>query len=98
MYGIFTYIWLIFMVNVGKYTIHGSYGLQVATSSWNRVIYDGFYHKSKVIVCLGFLIAINGRKNKDLTLLQTRSEMAEKSLDLLGWKVENVTSFFCLRK
>ena len=30
MYGIFTYIWLIFMVNVGKYTIHGSYG------SWNH--------------------------------------------------------------
>ena len=27
MYSIFTYIWLIFMVNVGKYTIHGSYGL-----------------------------------------------------------------------
>ena len=26
MYGIFTYIYLIFMVNVGKYTIHGSYG------------------------------------------------------------------------
>ena len=26
MYGIFTYIWLIFMVNVAKYTIHGSYG------------------------------------------------------------------------
>ena len=26
MYSIFTYIWLIFMVNVGKYTIHGSYG------------------------------------------------------------------------
>ena len=26
MYGIFTYIWLIFRVNVGKYTIHGSYG------------------------------------------------------------------------
>ena len=23
MYGISTYIWLIFMVNVGKYTIHG---------------------------------------------------------------------------
>ena len=27
MYGIFTYIWLIFMVNVGIYTIHGSYGI-----------------------------------------------------------------------
>ena len=27
MYGIFAHIWLIFMVNVGKYTIHGSYGV-----------------------------------------------------------------------
>ena len=27
MYGIFTYIWLIFMVNLGKYAIDGSYGL-----------------------------------------------------------------------
>ena len=26
MYGIFIYIWLIYMVNVGKYTIHGCYG------------------------------------------------------------------------
>ena len=26
MYGIFTYIWLIFIVNAGKYTIHGCYG------------------------------------------------------------------------
>ena len=25
MYGIFTYMWLMLMVNVGKYTIHGSY-------------------------------------------------------------------------
>ena len=28
MYGIFTYIWLVFMVNVGKYTIHGCYGIK----------------------------------------------------------------------
>ena len=27
MYVIFTYIWLICMVNVGEYTIHGSYGV-----------------------------------------------------------------------
>ena len=27
MYGIFTYIWLIFLVNVGMYTIHGSSGI-----------------------------------------------------------------------
>ena len=29
MYGIFTCIWLICMVNVGKYSIHGSYGICV---------------------------------------------------------------------
>ena len=29
MYGIFTYIWLIFMVNVAKYTIHGSHVLYI---------------------------------------------------------------------
>ena len=27
MYGIFNYIWVIFGVNVGKYTIHGASGL-----------------------------------------------------------------------
>ena len=27
MYGIFTYIWLILIANVGKYTIHGSYAI-----------------------------------------------------------------------
>ena len=26
MYGIFTYIWLISVVNVGKYSIHGAFG------------------------------------------------------------------------
>ena len=26
MYGIFTYIWVIYGVNVGKYSIHGAYG------------------------------------------------------------------------
>ena len=26
MYGIFIYIWLTSMVNVGKYSIHGAYG------------------------------------------------------------------------
>ena len=29
MSGIFTYIWLKFMVHAGEYTIHGSYGYQV---------------------------------------------------------------------
>ncbi len=29
MYGISTYIWFMFMVNVGKYSIHGSYGIDL---------------------------------------------------------------------
>ena len=33
MYGIFTYIWLIFMVNVATYTIHGSYGYGICEIS-----------------------------------------------------------------
>ena len=33
MYGIFTYIWHEFMVNVRKYTIHGSYGIQASIYS-----------------------------------------------------------------
>ena len=27
MYGIFAYIWVIYGANVGKYSIHGSYGI-----------------------------------------------------------------------
>jgi hypothetical protein len=26
MYGIYTYIWVMFRANVGKYSIHGAYG------------------------------------------------------------------------
>ena len=39
MYGIFTYIWLIFMGNVGKYTIHGSSGIYTIFHS----VYDWFF-------------------------------------------------------
>ena len=38
MYGIFTYIWLIFMVNVGIYTIHGSYG--IAKKLWTLCFFS----------------------------------------------------------
>ena len=31
--GIFTYMWLKFMVNVGKYSIHGAYGHDNVISS-----------------------------------------------------------------
>ena len=39
LYGIFTYIWLIFMVNVGKYTIHGCYGNIVRSLFGTRVLH-----------------------------------------------------------
>jgi hypothetical protein len=36
MYGIFTYIWAIFGVNVGKYAIHGASGMFIfITCNWN---------------------------------------------------------------
>ena len=38
MYGIYTYIWLIFMVNVGKYAIHGSYGSYMFLSSYRILL------------------------------------------------------------
>ena len=34
MYGIFTYIWLIFILNVGKFTIHGFYGYYSCKSTY----------------------------------------------------------------
>jgi hypothetical protein len=38
MYGIFTYIWAIFGVNVGKYSIHGASGW------WQCVLFCGLWH------------------------------------------------------
>ena len=35
MYGIFTYIWLVFMVNVGQYTIHGWYGYRYMNQAFS---------------------------------------------------------------
>jgi len=35
MYGIFTYIWVIFRANVGTYSIHGAYGIvQICSNSF----------------------------------------------------------------
>ena len=60
MYGIFTYIWLIFMVNVGKYTIHGSYG------KWQDAAYKWIcYHAQQ--------IKTHVRHNKSLRLFWTNS-------------------------
>ena len=50
MCGIFTYIWINFMVNVGQYTIHGTYGLYLITILHNlaHVVGD---HVSILICC-----------------------------------------------
>jgi hypothetical protein len=39
MYSIFTYIWVIFTANVGKYSIHGAYGI-VSHYRWTRLGYQ----------------------------------------------------------
>ena len=41
MYGIFTYIWVIYGVNAGKYSIHGSYG----------ILDDGIHHDFRLPGC-----------------------------------------------
>ena len=41
MYGIFTYIWLIFIVNVGKHTLHGAYGNYGTGISEYVIVYSG---------------------------------------------------------
>jgi len=60
MCGIFRYIWLIFMVNVGKYTIHGWYG------RWHSYLYsevllqqvgDVLFKQS--VICLGIVVSIS---------------------------------------
>ena len=53
--GIFTYIWLEFMVNVGKYAIHGSYG------PWLTI-------KTKKTISRGFLAYMGVSKNNGFSL------------------------------
>ena len=54
MYGIFTYIWLVFMVNVGKYTIHGLYGLldSLLSNDLHRCFQRNFLCFAKVLAAL----------------------------------------------
>ena len=57
MYGIFTYIWLIFMVNVGKYTIHGWHGIDyhgiLEESFFTKcTIYNRFWSRSQILYLL----------------------------------------------
>ena len=40
MYSAFTYIGLIFMVNVGKYTVHGCYGISIYRTSAIAMSFD----------------------------------------------------------
>ena len=49
MYGIYTYMWWIFLVNVGKYTMHGSFG----DSFW--MIQVVFYHELRLAEEINFL-------------------------------------------
>ena len=43
MYGIFTYIWVIFGVNVGKYSIHGASGIYVYSCFCIIILYISWF-------------------------------------------------------
>ena len=47
MYGIFTYIWVIYGVNVGKYTIHGSSG------QWLPMLVGGDWNMTFIFPYIG---------------------------------------------
>ena len=50
MYCIFTYMWLIFMLNVGKYTIHGCYGYDLYNVLWaESTSENGLFFVSSVV-------------------------------------------------
>jgi len=43
MYSIFTYIWVIYGVNVGKYSIHGAYGIYLSWVEFAELRFTMFY-------------------------------------------------------
>jgi len=47
MYGIFTYIWVSFWANVGKYAIHGAYGYSMNVNALKAVDIHGNYGNHK---------------------------------------------------
>ena len=49
MYGIFTYIWVIFSANVGKYSIHGAYGILYIYVGGTFGVY--FVRSVRTIIC-----------------------------------------------
>ena len=56
MYGIFTYIWLIFRAHVGKCSIHGAYGESDVTNDFNINDLSGKTSTSLEILRMGMVI------------------------------------------
>ena len=53
MYGIFTYIWVIYRVNVGKYIIHGSSGISIIIYNPELMInQQAFEQPTHQLICL----------------------------------------------
>ena len=46
MYGIFTYIWVFFGANVGKYSIHGAYGFLRGSKFGHLICHGNLFSKS----------------------------------------------------
>ena len=56
MYGIFTYMWQIYMVNVGKYAIHGCFGIWHHWEIWDSVRLQKFYQAKNLRLTLSWRI------------------------------------------
>ena len=92
MYGICTYVWLIFMVNVGKYTMHGCYGYHLHrwTSKFLRFASDF----TKIIETVGGFEALI-RFLQDTRELKAKAlALGEEILKLNFWLVEMGSSWF----
>ena len=88
MYGIFTYIWVIFRANVGKYSIHGSYGYVLDSFFFNPMIWTddpNWVHDCQAEY-LQRLAEARQEQAQELTNRAFKSRVGER----LAWGVVNV--------
>ena len=95
MYGIFTYIWLKFMVNVGKHTIHESYG------SFTYPKFNSSPLKSGWLEDAAFLLGRALFRRKLLNFQGENRCLGKRShfscVDLESSKIETIVKNWCFR-
>ena len=93
MYGIFAYIWLKFMVNVGKYTMHGAFGIHFEYLRGNCSIWWWKNQPiSKILVKLAHFPNFRDEHNE---IFQTTTQFSPKKFSPIVWhqRLQDVTIF-----